>query len=377
MKRILLIGHNDIRLFLAEKSSWVWLIIVPLLFSFFMGFTSPKPGDPANPMPDVLIENQDEGFLGALFVQELQAQGLNVRGDNQEQKPERAIRIPADFTERVQAKDEVKIEFLKLDESHEPSAAMIELRLWRALIAINAAIVEQAFNVPESQVINSNALSTILARTNAVQVDAQFAGRNPVPVKFNQSLPGNMVMFLMLNLLIFGGSSLADERRMGVLRRLVVHPIRRHELVWGKIYGRFLLGIVQSLIMLCFGQFVLGVPVFRDPVGMLLLVSVYCWTCASLGVLIGATAKNPDKITGLCVLSALLMAAIGGCWWPLEIVPEWLKTMAHAVPTGWAMDGMHQLITFGGTLADIGLELTVLTGFALAASFTAGKLLRY
>jgi ABC-type multidrug transport system permease subunit len=162
-----------------------------------------------------------------------------------------------------------------------------------------------------------------------------------------------------------------------VLRRLVVHPIRRHQLVWGKIYGRFLLGMVQASVMLLFGAVVLKVPVFRDPVGILLLVAAYAWTCASFGVLIGATAKNPDKIIGLCILCALLMAAVGGCWWPNEIAPGWLQTAAHFIPTGWAMDGFHQLISFGGTFRDIGIELLALCGFAIAGSLAAGKLLRY
>jgi ABC-type multidrug transport system permease subunit len=110
---------------------------------------------------------------------------------------------------------------------------------------------------------------------------------------------------------------------------------------------------------------------------MLLIVAAYCWTCASFGVLIGATAKNPDKIIGLCILAALLMAALGGCWWPMEIAPQWLQTAAHFVPAGWAMDGFHQLISFGGTFRDIGVEVLALVGFAVAGSLAAGRWLRY
>jgi ABC-type multidrug transport system permease subunit len=47
------------------------------------------------------------------------------------------------------------------------------------------------------------------------------------------------------------------------------------------------------------------------------------------------------------------LAALGGCWWPIEITPAWMQSLAIALPTGWAMDALHRLISFGygGTAA--------------------------
>jgi len=63
------------------------------------------------------------------------------------------------------------------------------------------------------------------------------AGRRPIPTGFNLSLPGVMVMYLMMNLLIFGGVTMAWERRSGVLRRIAVHPVTQGEILTGKLYG--------------------------------------------------------------------------------------------------------------------------------------------
>jgi len=71
------------------------------------------------------------------------------------------------------------------------------------------------------------------------------------------------------------------------------------------------------------------------------------------------------------------MAALGGCWWPLEIVPDFVKRLAHLVPTGWAMDALHQLITFGGGFAKAKGAIGVLFLFGLAANFTAAKCFRW
>lgn len=98
---------------------------------------------------------------------------------------------------------------------------------------------------------------------------------------------------------------------------------------------------------------------------------------ASLGVLIGSLVVNEDKTIGLCVLASMVMAALGGCWWPMEIVPETMKIIGHLFPTAWAMDSLHQLISFGGGLQTVLVPLGVLALFAVMANAGVAKVLRY
>jgi ABC-type multidrug transport system permease subunit len=46
------------------------------------------------------------------------------------------------------------------------------------------------------------------------------------------------------------------------------------------------------------------------------------------------------------VLAACLLAALGGCWWPIEITPAWMQTVQKMIPTGWTMDALHKLVSF-------------------------------
>jgi ABC-type multidrug transport system permease subunit len=375
MKRVFQIGHNDIRLFLRMKAGYVWLFVVPLVFVYFFGMAFRGPGDPANPRPAVLIENRDTGFLGTLLMEELDAQGMRLVDQTKRDEAERGIRIPADFTEKVLKTAPVKVEFFQVEGSGAESAFLIELRLIRALVALNSHLVELASRSKEP--VNEMGLRALAKAENRVGLDSRFAGRNPTPAGFNQSLPGTLVQFLMMNLMIFGGASVAGEREEGVLRRLAVYPIRRWELVIGKIYGRFLLGVVQIIFLLLLGQFIFKVNLGQHLFAILLTLSLYAWVAASLGVWIGAVVKNEDKIIGLCVLASSIMAALGGCWWPLEIVPPSLQVIAHSVPSGWAMDALHQLISFGSGWESVLPILVVLALFAAAANIGAAKMFRY
>ena len=96
MKRILDIGHTDLRLFLKHKSAYIWLFVVPLAFVYFMGFANRGPGDPYNRTPPVLIENADTNFLGRIFLDELSSQKMWLLSPTNREAAVRVIRIPAD-----------------------------------------------------------------------------------------------------------------------------------------------------------------------------------------------------------------------------------------------------------------------------------------
>ena len=370
LEDVLTIGHNDLRVFLRNKASFIWLFLMPLAFVYFMGFANRGPGDPANPRPGVLVDNQDTGFLGRVFLDELGAQGLSVLGPTNAADAKRGVRVPTNFTAEVLAGRQGQVEFFTVQGSGDAAAALVELRLARALIAINSHLLEHA-TAARGAAPTAEAMAALRKREDPVRLDVRFAGRKPIPSGFSFSLPGVMVMYLMMNLLIFGGAALAWERRTGVLRRLSAYPIRRGSLIAGKLYGLMLLALVQIVLFLLAGRFLFGVNLGDRLGGILLTLLVYAWVASSLGVLIGSIVCGEDKVPGLCVLSSLIMAALGGCWWPLELVPATVRTIAHCIPTGWAMDALHQLITFGAGLGAAKEEIAVLALFGAAANLAA------
>ena len=376
MKHLLLIGYNDLRLFFRHRAWFVWLFVVPLVMMYFMGFAVRGPGDPGNPRPSVLVENLDTNFLGRIFMQELGAQGLTLVAPTNRAAAQRGLRIPPDFTSRVLHGQQSQIGFFTVNGSDSGAAAMIELRLVRALVGVNSHLVEHVLRHGTNQPPTEEALRALQQREPLVKLEAAFAGHKPRPVGFRFSLPGNMVMYLLMNLLIFGGATVAGERQNGQLRRMAAHPVSRGALVFGKVYGLMLLAGVQVAFYLLVGQFLFHVNLGDHLGAILLTLLVYAWVAASLGILVGSVVRAEDKVVGLCVLASLVMAALGGCWWPLELLPEPLRVAAHCVPTGWAMDALHQLITFGGGLAGAAKPIGVLVLFGAAANFAAVKCFR-
>jgi len=430
MKNILAIGHNELRLFLKSRTSYIWLFVLPLAFVAVMARFSFGDGKSSNRFPPILIENADTGFLGNVFVDVLSAQRL-WRLDpakDKKNKPVRMIRVPADFTERVLAKRATNVELVPVpgSEDAQGDAMLIEARLVRALVALNSHLLETVSAGTEAGVTaaqpatgsplrridtpsvaqaslpaisgsaaapasapalsatgathawppSEEALRATMAKPALVALDAKFAGRDPVPSGIGFSLPGNLVYFLTMNLLIFGGATVAATRRSGVLKRLLTLPVRRGELIAGQLYGLWLLGAVQIGFLLLVGKLLFHLNVGANLPGVLLVLLVYAWVAAALGVLIGSLIDASDRVVGVCVLASLLMAAVGGCWFPLELAPEALRSAGHCVPTGWALDALHRLISFGGDFGSVLKPMAVLAGFGTAATVAAARWFR-
>ena len=375
MRHVLLIALHDARLFLRERTSYIWLFAVPLLFVYFMGLAARGPGGPATVTVAVVIDNRDAGFLGRALVAELGEQGLRLVAPADAADAKRGITVPADFTERVLAGTKAEVELFTVGKADDPGAAIVEVRLLRALVALNGRLVEHAVK-SGGAAPSEPALAALAREPAAVTVASRHAGRKPRPVGFALSLPGNLVMYLFLNLLMFGGASVAQERRSGVLRRLAVTPATRRDLVLGKLAGLELLALVQIAFFLAAGQLLFGVDVGENLAGVVLVLLLFSWVAASVGVLIGSLVRAEEKVVGIGLLIALPTAALGGCWWPLEVVPRFLQVAALLTPTGWALTGLHQLITFGSGIAGAATAIAVLAGFGAAANAAAMRFFR-
>jgi len=379
MKRILLVGHNDLRLFLKSRTSFIWLFVIPLMFIGLMGTLARYgPGKTENRFPPVLVEDHDTGHVGGYFVDLLAAQGL-WRPDPEKDKtnkPVCGIRIPADFTARLQARQDTNVEYTVLDPTRAADAMLIEARVVRALVTLNSHLLEASAATGPGTFPTGAALQAVRAKPDPVILEAKYENPRQVPTGFNFSLPGNLVNFLMMNLLIFGGTTVAAHRRNGTLRRLMTLPVRRGELVAGRIFGLWLLGLVQIVFFLLVGRFVFHVNLGANLPGVALVLIVFAWVAAALGVLVGSVLDAPDRVAGVCVFASLMMACLGGCWFPLEVMPDWMKVVAHCVPTGWAMDALNHLITFGHGTGTVVTPLLVLAGCAIAATAAAAKFFR-
>lgn len=111
------------------------------------------------------------------------------------------------------------------------------------------------------------------------------------------------------------------------------------------------------------------------------LVSVFAAAaCTSFGMLLSAVSPTPEAANGLATFPILLMCAVGGAWFPLSLLPEFIQQFGRLTLVYWAMEGFSAVLWARQGLLEILPVLGVLTGITAAVmtlaiwGFNRGKL---
>ena|SRR5437870_104387 len=128
--------------------------------------------------------------------------------------------------------------------------------------------------------------------------------------------------------------------------------------------GRRALGFIQIVFAMITGTILFKVHWGDHLWAILLLLAAYASLAALLGLLLGNFSRSDGQVIGFGVIASNVMAALGGCWWPIEITPSWAQHLALLFPTGWAMDGLHKLMSFGDSPVAV---IPHIVGFVMAA----------
>ena len=83
-----------------------------------------------------------------------------------------------------------------------------------------------------------------------------------------------------------------------------------------------------------------------------------------LSVLVGLLCSTEKQVIVVAIFGAMVLSALGGCWWPIELVPETFKMIAMLTPSYWAMHGLQSVLYFGRSNEVLLFECPVLLGFA-------------
>jgi ABC-type multidrug transport system permease subunit len=388
MRNIVVIAVHDLRQTFTDRSAMLWMLVLPVVFAVFIGFVTGGGGGQDDPTDDrayLTIVDLDGGSLARMLIDELESDRLSLNEigpealDNDERKV-RILTIPAGFTDSVLNGEQVTLRIDKEPGTSEPAALVAQARTVAAISRVVASLIEVAGAAGVDAKLTAEQFDGYTSPDDLVTVESRFAGGSTVaPSGFTQSVPGNTVMFVMLVALTYGSASLAGEREGGLLRRLATAPVSRAELILGKIGGRFFIAWVQVTALVAVGAIlmpVFGFSLGDNLFGVYLVLLVYAIAVAPLGVLLGAWFKEPNHAANVGVLLTLLMAALGGCWWPIEVVSRPLQRLALVFPTGWAMHALHQLIAFGREFHEIGAPLLVLLFYGVVFSIAGARLLR-
>ena len=196
-------------------------------------------------------------------------------------------------------------------------------------------------------------------------VELGVSGASPTVNSFDQNVPGFSVTFLLLGMLLGVSLGLLDERDWGTFDRLRSLPIGIACVLTGKLLSRFLVGVAQMILLFAVGRVAFAISLGPQPWALLLPIAGIAFAGAAFGLFVAAVAPSRDSVLPVGSAVAITMAAIGGCWWPIDLEPRWMRQLAVVFPTRWAMEAFNDLMMRQRTVSAALVPTAVMLAFGL------------
>jgi len=201
-------------------------------------------------------------------------------------------------------------------------------------------------------------------RASLVEYEVETVGQVEAEAPSNFVIPGYLVMFVFMAA-AFSAETIVRERQNNTLERLLTSSVSRQAILGGTYCGVALKGLLQIAVFWTVGLLVFQLDLGTSPGGAILLSVVMVLMSSAFAVMLATLARTQRSASSIALVASLVMAPLGGCWWPLFITPRWMQFLAKMTPHGWATTGFNKLLVFGGDFSAAAPEMLAVMTFGL------------
>ncbi len=321
-----------------DRGSIFWMAVMPFLFMWFFGNTFREAANttPRNQAVTLEVNDEDGSELARAVVASFDSTRFRILDPvDPADVPEgeappvryRVLTIPAGLQDSVLAGGAAKLR-VKRNGGGDENLIAAEAGILRGLVRLHGALAAAG---PDTSGWTDSTLAAFRAayeREPIAKVDAYWTGRPPALSGMGQSVPGNLVTFVLMSTVMQAAILLVSEKTTGALRRVTAQPVSRFQILAGKFVSRYLLSLVQVVLLLVGARLLFGYYPGPSVGAFLAVAAAFSFTAVGLGMLAGAVFSTAKQAAMVGWISVLLMSAIGGAWWPLEFVGEPLRSFA-------------------------------------------------
>ena len=382
LRQSLILAAKDTRVFLKDWFGLGFALLFPLVFvlGFSLALRNVGPGDERlsitvatqeeEGISRQIIDGLAEGNVVDLTVLEY---GAAVRA-TEDGDIGGFVAFPEDFTPNLVAGRPTKLEVVARIGDPETEAALSGFANAVAAASSNTRTAVQAI----LQLGGGDALPLDMAAFGRDRGLLRFETEQIGPVEAynagNFTVPGYLTMFVFFAAAL-AAETITRERENHTMERLMATGTRRGSVVAGKYLGSVYRGAMQLAVLWGVGLLAFRIDLGLSPAAVILVSVLMVLTSAAFGVMLAALVRTQASANSAAVLASLVLAPLGGCWWPLFITPEWMQTLALITPHGWANSAFNKLMLFGAQGGDVALEMAAVAAFGLC--FLAIALARF
>jgi ABC-2 type transport system permease protein len=360
-----------------DRLAFLFTLVLPVVFTVVLGILIGGAQEAADRLP-VAVVSLDDSPAATQLLDKLKNSLLLELQTLPEDEIDKAVLdqdvaagivIPAGFGAAIEQGRTASVSLIRVETS--TGGQSVRTAVDQAISELNVSMLAAAAAAEQVSIKTGRALDEDLLESARSAVDSYLA--NPaVTVEsteaggsslenasgFDLSSSGALVNWVLFSLLTVA-TGIAWERRRGLLRRLSTVGVPGAEIISGKMVAMVIITFTQQALLILLGQLAFGVDYFNSPLALLMTMISLSVLAASVGLLISSVFRSEQAVIATTVISAQLLAALGGAWFPLEITSASFSRVAHFLPTAWIMDSLHGIILKDWGVADVLFPLAI------------------
>lgn len=349
MNKIITIAWNMVRRSIGTVRGMLIFILLPgVVVAAIISLTGGAGDNPET----LLYVNSDTGPAGSHLLTELSKTGeykLEARGSEAalkeatiQQEGIAGLWIPPGYSAALLAGEQPQLRMYEL----RTSEGSILVKMNAAAIAANMAGAAQAAAAggtgdPQPQ------FAAVLKQAEQHNVGSVRTDYNLYPRATLGTITGLTLMFLMM-LITSSVTLIMDDRAGRTMMRMFSAPVRSYEIALGNFLGSFLVGLIQILVVLVLGRWVLRYDYGLPLVLYFLILAAFMLVSMGIASTVAGLIRNPRNAGMLNSLILTPTCMLGGCFWPISIMPDYMQKLANFTPQKWAIQAVDIAATGGG-----------------------------
>lgn len=356
-QRMASIGYKETLHILRDPQTLFFTLFIPLVELFLLGYAidtnvrhvATVIVDHAGTQESRALvrrfENSQDFRVTARVFSEAEANQMLVAG-----KARVGIVIPADYSQKLEAGQTAQV-----------------------LVLVDgtiSSIASEAINVGNAVALRESLERALGDRPLPVETRPRVLF-NPDTRSPNFFIPGLMVIICQMMATMLSANAIVREKETGTLEQLFMTPIRRGELIVGKMLPYIVLTVLEFCVIAFFMRTVFQVPIHGWFTTLLALLLPFVLAMLGLGLLISTKASTRDAAGQIAMGTILPSIFLSGYVFPLDSMPSGFQFLSNFIPATWLIDAARGVILRGagwGELWPNAVALWVIAVVVLAFS---------
>ncbi len=174
---------------------------------------------------------------------------------------------------------------------------------------------------------------------------------NPNLISRDYMVPGIVVVLLTILPMMLSAMSLVKEKEIGTLEQLLVTPLRKSQLLMGKIIPFLILSYVELTIVTLVAVFVFKIDMNGSYTLLALLALIFLFTTIGLGIFTSTITQSQQQAMFVAWFIMVFMLIMSGFFIPIENMPVVLQDITYLNPMRYFMTIVRDIFQKGSGIS--------------------------